>query len=64
MTDPHHDGRTAALWVLAFGWPADPATMPLLRARAEEDEDESVREEAARALAAAEALAPLAEQLP
>ncbi|MCX5332271.1 HEAT repeat domain-containing protein [Streptomyces sp. NBC_00140] len=64
VTDPHHDGRTAALWVLAFGWPADPATMPLLRARAEEDEDESVREEAARALAAAEALAPLAEQLP
>ncbi|MEU6141555.1 HEAT repeat domain-containing protein [Streptomyces sp. NPDC047081] len=56
--------RVAAVQCLAFGWPAHPATIPLLRERAEADEDEGVRVESARALAAAEALAPLADQLP
>lgn len=62
--DPHPWPRIAALQSLAFGWPAHPATIPLLRERAEADEDEDVRTEAARMLAAAEALAPLADQLP
>ncbi len=62
VTDPHPDARTVALQSLAYGWPAHPATCPLLRERAEVDED--VRLEAARSLAAAGALAPLADQLP
>ncbi|SNX63173.1 HEAT repeat protein [Streptomyces sp. TLI_55] len=64
VADPHPWPRIAALQSLAFGWPAHPATAPLLRERAEADEDEDVRTEAARTLAAAEALAPLADQLP
>jgi len=64
VDDPHPDARTVALQSLAYGWPAHPATAPLLRERAEADEDEDVRTEAARMLAAAEALAPLADQLP
>jgi len=64
VADPHPWPRIAALQSLAFGWPAHPATAPLLRERAEADEDEDVRAEAARMLAAAEALAPLADQLP
>ncbi|KUN26591.1 hypothetical protein AQJ23_15675 [Streptomyces antibioticus] len=64
VADPHPWPRIAALQSLTFGWPAHPATVPLLRERAEVDEDEDVRTEAARMLAAAEALAPLADQLP
>ncbi|MFF7264883.1 HEAT repeat domain-containing protein [Streptomyces sp. NPDC008159] len=63
-TDPHPDVRTAALWILAFGHPAAPATLPLLHSRATTDADETVRVEATRAVAAAEALAPLTDQLP
>ncbi|MCI3278844.1 HEAT repeat domain-containing protein [Streptomyces cylindrosporus] len=64
VADPDPEPRVAALQSLAFGWPAHPRTLPLLRERAGADEDEGVRAEAARALAAAEALAPLADQLP
>ncbi|MFG2729048.1 HEAT repeat domain-containing protein [Streptomyces canus] len=64
VTDPDAGPRVAALQSLAYGWPAHPATIPLLRERAEADEDDDVRAEAARALAAAEALAPLADELP
>ncbi|MEU5318825.1 HEAT repeat domain-containing protein [Streptomyces sp. NPDC021056] len=64
VTDPHPDARTVALQSLAYGWPAHPATIPLLRERAEADKDEDVRAAAARSLVAAEALAPLADQLP
>ncbi|MEU0407311.1 HEAT repeat domain-containing protein [Streptomyces griseorubiginosus] len=64
VTDPDAVPRVAALQCLAYGWPAHPATVPLLRERAEMDEDSDVRDEAVRALAAAEALAPLADQLP
>ncbi|OPG10111.1 hypothetical protein B1R27_03795 [Streptomyces sp. GKU 895] len=64
VADPHPWPRIAAVQSLAYGWPAHPATAPLLRERAEADEDADVRTEAARMLAAAEALAPLADQLP
>ncbi|PWI17404.1 signal transduction protein with Nacht domain protein [Streptomyces sp. Act143] len=64
VADPHPWPRIAAVQSLAFGWPAHPATVPLLRERAEADEDEDVRTEAVRAVATAGALAPLAEQLP
>ncbi|WLW53018.1 HEAT repeat domain-containing protein [Streptomyces sp. YU58] len=64
VTDPDAGPRVAALQCLAYGWPAHPATIPLLRERTEADEDDDVREKAARALAAAEALAPLADRLP
>lgn len=63
-SDPEERVRTAALRVLAFGWPADPTTVPFLRGRVEAEHDEGVRDEAAAALRAAEALAPLADQLP
>lgn len=61
-TDPDAKPRTAALQSLAYGWPAHPATLPLLRDRIATDE--AVRDEATRALAAAEALAPYADELP
>ncbi|UUU24241.1 HEAT repeat domain-containing protein [Streptomyces sp. DSM 40750] len=61
-TDPDPTVRTAALQSLAHGWPAHPATLPLLRERIETDE--AVRDEVTRALAAAEALAPIADRLP
>lgn len=61
-TDPAPAARTAALQSLAYGWPAHPATIPLLRERIETDA--AVRDEATRVLAAAEALAPIADQLP
>ncbi|KUO20948.1 HEAT repeat domain-containing protein [Streptomyces dysideae] len=64
VADPDPEPRIAALQSLAFGWPAHPETLPLLRERAEADEEEDVREAFAKALAAAEALAPLADQLP
>ncbi|WP_327718650.1 HEAT repeat domain-containing protein [Streptomyces sp. NBC_00490] len=64
VADPHPWPRIAAVQSLAYGWPAHPATIPLLRERAEADKDEDVRLEAARSLAAAEALAPLAGQVP
>lgn len=64
VADPDPQPRIAALQSLAFGWPAHLPTLPLLRERADTDEDEDVRNEAVRALAAAEALAPLADQLP
>ncbi|WP_159038208.1 HEAT repeat domain-containing protein [Streptomyces sp. WM6386] len=64
VTDPDALPRIAALQSLAYGWPADPATAPQLRERAEADEDEGVRTEATRSLAAAVALAPVAGQLP
>lgn len=53
VADPARDPRLAALQSLAFGWPAHPATLPFLREHADAD-----------TVAAAEALAPLADQLP
>ncbi|WP_175647539.1 HEAT repeat domain-containing protein [Streptomyces cyaneochromogenes] len=53
VVDPDPDPRGAALQSLAFGWPAHPATLPFLRDHAD-----------AVTVAAAEALAPLADQLP
>ncbi|MDC0767363.1 NACHT domain-containing protein [Streptomyces sp. HD] len=50
---PYSEDRTAALQSLAYGWPAHPATLPFLREHADAD-----------TIAAAEALAPLADQLP
>ncbi|MFF5494601.1 HEAT repeat domain-containing protein [Streptomyces aquilus] len=64
LNDPHPWPRIAALQSLAFGWPAHPVTIPLLWGRALVDVDDNVRTEAGRMLAAAEALAPLADQLP
>ncbi|SDN09680.1 HEAT repeat-containing protein [Streptomyces sp. cf386] len=64
IADPQAQPRIAALQSLAFGWPAHPQTLPLLRERAETDPEEEVREASARALAATAALAPLADQLP
>ncbi|MES5824371.1 NACHT domain-containing protein [Streptomyces sp. RG80] len=58
--DPSPRARKAALCLLAFGWPAHPETVPFLRGRAKG----GVRDAAAEALQAAEALAPLADQLP
>ncbi|NUP22444.1 MAG: NACHT domain-containing protein [Streptomyces sp.] len=53
VADPDPDPRLAALQSLAYGWPAHPATLPFLREHADAD-----------TIAAAEALAPLADQLP
>ncbi|MGW5133162.1 HEAT repeat domain-containing protein [Streptomyces sp. NPDC004135] len=64
VCDPDPQPRIAALQSLAFGWPAHPETVPLLRERSESDEDEKVRDLAAHALAAAEALSPVSDQLP
>jgi hypothetical protein len=63
-TDPEAQVRRAALWLLAFGWPARPETAPYLRERAESETHQEVRDAAADALAAAEALAPIVGQLP
>ncbi|WP_069887282.1 HEAT repeat domain-containing protein [Streptomyces luteocolor] len=57
VADPSADVRIAALRVLAFGRPAHPETLPLIRERTGADAAPEVREEAVRALAAAEALA-------
>ncbi|MEV5979802.1 HEAT repeat domain-containing protein [Streptomyces sp. NPDC052114] len=57
VADPSADVRIAALRVLAFGRPADPGTLPLIRERTGADAAPEVREEAVRALAAAEAQA-------
>ncbi|MFI6852425.1 HEAT repeat domain-containing protein [Streptomyces sp. NPDC050416] len=64
VADPDPEPRIAALQSLAFGWPAHPETLPLLRERAESDEEEDVRDASARALAAAESLCPLSDRLP
>uniref|UniRef100_UPI0006E24C95 HEAT repeat domain-containing protein n=1 Tax=Streptomyces atriruber TaxID=545121 RepID=UPI0006E24C95 len=64
VADPAADVRIAALRVLAFGWPERPDTLPLLRERTGADADSEVREEAVRALAAAEAMAPPDGELP
>lgn len=53
VADPDREPRLAALQSLAFGWPAHPATLPFLRETAD-----------TATVAAAEALAPLADQLP
>ncbi|MFK4067648.1 HEAT repeat domain-containing protein [Streptomyces sp. NPDC029674] len=63
VADPAADVRIAALRVLAFGRPAYPDTLRLLRERADADADPVVREEAARALAAAEAMASLGHEV-
>ncbi|MGI5456927.1 HEAT repeat domain-containing protein [Streptomyces sp. CA-249302] len=56
--------RTAAFQALAYGWPAHPATIPLLRELADAQEERHARRDVEDALEAAEALAPLADQLP
>jgi energy-coupling factor transporter ATP-binding protein EcfA2 len=53
VADPDSHPRRTALQSLAFGWPAHPATLPFLREHADAD-----------TVAAAEALVPLAGQLP
>ncbi|MGW6903774.1 HEAT repeat domain-containing protein [Streptomyces sp. NPDC054940] len=53
VSDRDLEPRRAALQSLAFGWPAHPATLPFLREHAD-----------AATVAAAEALAPLSDQLP
>ncbi|MEU7584340.1 NACHT domain-containing protein [Streptomyces sp. NPDC041068] len=63
VADPSADVRIAGLRVLAFGWPTHPATLPLLHERTGADADPEVREEAVRALAAAEAMVPLQGRL-
>ncbi|MEU5892784.1 NACHT domain-containing protein [Streptomyces sp. NPDC047461] len=62
--DPEDRVRTAALRLLAFGWPSHPDTVPFLRGRVEAERDEGVRGAAADALRVAEALVPVAEQFP
>jgi HEAT repeat protein/energy-coupling factor transporter ATP-binding protein EcfA2 len=64
VADPDPRPRTAALQSLAFGWAAHPETLPLLRKRAESDEEEEVRDASARALAAAESLRSVSDRLP
>ncbi|MEU0246020.1 HEAT repeat domain-containing protein [Streptomyces sp. NPDC006235] len=64
VADPDPQPRIAALQSLAFGWPAHPETLPLLRNRAESDEEKEVRDASARALAAAESLRPVSDRLP
>ncbi|WP_186777968.1 HEAT repeat domain-containing protein [Streptomyces salinarius] len=63
VTDPSPLVRVAAVRVLAFAWPANPATVSLLREVADGDVDAEVREAASTALSAAECLAPLQEEL-
>ncbi|MFF1294098.1 MULTISPECIES: HEAT repeat domain-containing protein [unclassified Streptomyces] len=62
--DPEGRVRTAALRLLAFGWPSHPDTVPFLRGRVEAERDEGVRAAATDAVRVAEALAPLAGQVP
>ncbi|MFC8518974.1 HEAT repeat domain-containing protein [Streptomyces sp. NPDC057257] len=62
--DPDTEVRTAAFQSLAYGWPAHPATIPLLRELADAEEDWHARRDIEDALQAAEALAPYADQLP
>lgn len=64
VADPKSRVRTAALRLLAFGWPAHPDTVRFLRGRVEAERDEGVRGTAAEALRVAEALAPFAGELP
>ncbi|MFF6828438.1 HEAT repeat domain-containing protein [Streptomyces longwoodensis] len=62
--DPSPHVRTAAARVLAFAWPANPATIPLLTKLGTEDVDAGVRETASAAVLAAECLASLQDELP
>ncbi len=63
VIDPSPLVRTAAVRVLAFAWPANPATIPLLRELATKDVDADVREAASAAVLAAECLAPFQDDL-
>ncbi|MEY9994194.1 hypothetical protein ABIE67_006226 [Streptomyces sp. V4I8] len=56
--------RIAAARILAFAWPGHSGTITLLAERARSDHDEEARQEAARALQAAEALVPIQDRLP
>ncbi|MCI3224731.1 HEAT repeat domain-containing protein [Streptomyces sp. NP-1717] len=63
--DALHDGarhdeseavRRGAVWMLAWGWPADPLTLPTLREVAVHDPSEDVRSATAQAVQAVEAI--------
>ncbi|MFI7409217.1 HEAT repeat domain-containing protein [Streptomyces sp. NPDC049627] len=63
-SDASPEVRIAAARILTFAWPGHTDTAALLDERARNDEDVNVREEAARALPAARALAPVQDRLP
>ncbi|WP_316769646.1 HEAT repeat domain-containing protein [Streptomyces sasae] len=63
VADPSPIVRTAAARVLAFAWPANQATISLLRELASKDVDPGVREAASVALLAAECLIPFQAEL-
>ncbi|WP_189933680.1 HEAT repeat domain-containing protein [Streptomyces sulfonofaciens] len=59
----HPEVRVTAARLLGALWPADPRTVPALRAAAADDPDEEARVELARAAAMAEAYAPVHDRL-
>ncbi|MFC9604750.1 HEAT repeat domain-containing protein, partial [Streptomyces niveus] len=63
--DALHDGarhdeseavRSGVVWMLAFGWPADPLTLPTLKEITVHDPSEDVRSATAQAVQAVEAI--------
>ncbi|MFI6691756.1 HEAT repeat domain-containing protein [Streptomyces sp. NPDC050433] len=56
LRDESEDVRHGAMWMLAFGWPADPLTLVTLQEAAAADPSEGVRSAAAQAVEAVEAI--------